>query len=239
MLPPSNRNGAGVEPAKRDAPMEWDATTHYQDARVAERYDRERFSRFTGRIFDKLEKRALKRAFASVPRSSLVMDLPCGTGRLAETLLEQGFRVVGVDISPAMLAVARRKLKRFDDRFASVVADVHDLARTSADAYDVALCARVLMHFPLPEQIAFLRSVSRLAKGTVVFSQSISTPWQRLRRRVMEMIGNPPPARWPISEAQLRQLLAGAGLREVRRVRVASLVSEGMFVVAEPAGDAR
>ena len=221
MLPPSNRNGAGVESAKRDAPMEWDATTHYQDARVAERYDRERFSRFTGRIFDKLEKRALKRAFASVPRSSLVMDLPCGTGRLAETLLEQGFRVVGVD------------------RFASVVADVHDLARTSADAYDVALCARVLMHFPLPEQIAFLRSVSRLAKGTVVFSQSISTPWQRLRRRVKAMIGNPPPARWPISEAQLRQLLAGAGLREVRRVRVASLVSEGMFVVAEPAGDAR
>ena len=132
--------------------MQWDPTTHYKDVAVAERYDRERFSRLTGRIFDKLEKRALRRAFVGVPRSSLVLDLPCGTGRLAETLLEQGFRVVGVDISPAMLAVASRKLQRFDDRFDTLVSDVHDLARTSSGAYDVALCARVLMHFPLPSR---------------------------------------------------------------------------------------
>ena len=219
--------------------MAWDPTTHYQDVAVAERYDRERFSRLTGRIFDALEKRALSRAFATVPRSSLVLDLPCGTGRLAETLLDQGFRVVGVDISPAMLTVARRKLQRFEGRFESLVADVHELARTSGGAYDVALCARVLMHFPLDEQVAFLASIARLARGTVVFSQSISTPWQRLRRRVKRLIGNPPSARWPISEAELQALLAGAGLREVRRVRVASLVSEGMFVVAEHAGEIR
>lgn len=219
--------------------MDWDATKHYQDVQVAERYDRERFSRLTGRIFDALEKRALRRAFAAVPRSSIVMDLPCGTGRLAETLLQQGFRVVGVDISPAMLAVANRKLQRFGPRFQSTIADVHDLARTSESTYDVALCARVLMHFTLDEQIEFLKSVARLTKGTVVFSQSISTPWQRTRRRIKRLIGNPPPARCPISERELQVLLAGAGLREVRRVRVASLVSEGMFVVAEHVSDVR
>jgi len=235
---PTSGRDAASDKASREAPMQWDPTTHYKDVAVAERYDRERFSRLTGRIFDRLEKRALRRAFAGVPRSSLVLDLPCGTGRLAETLLEQGFRVVGVDISPAMLAVASRKLQRFDDRFDTLVSDVHDLARTSSGAYDVALCARVLMHFPLPEQTAFLASVARLAKRTVVFSQSISTPWQRLRRGVKRLIGNPPPARWPISERELLALLTGAGLREVRRVRVASLVSEGMFVVAEHGTDA-
>ena len=213
--------------------MQWDPTTHYKDVAVAERYDRERFSRLTGRIFDRLEKRALRRAFAGVPRSSLVLDLPCGTGRLAETLLEQGFRVVGVDISPAMLAVASRKLQRFDDRFDTLVSDVHDLARTSSGAYDVALCARVLMHFPLDEQIVFLKSVATLTKGTVVFSQSLSTPYQRTRRRIKKLLRNAAPAGYPITEMQLKQLLQGAGLREVRRLRLSRLLSEAVCVVTE------
>jgi 2-polyprenyl-3-methyl-5-hydroxy-6-metoxy-1,4-benzoquinol methylase len=213
--------------------MDWDPITHYKDVAVAEKYDRERFSQWTGRLFDSLEKRALRRAFAGTPRSSVVLDVPCGTGRLAETLLEDGFRVVGVDISPAMLDVAQRKLKRFEGRFDRKVADVRELANVERGTYDVALCARVLMHFPLEQQITFLRSVATLARGTVVFSQSLSTPYQRMRRRAKDLIGNPPPARYPITEAELAELLRGAGLRETGRTRVSRLVSEGMFVVAE------
>lgn len=213
--------------------MEWNPTTHYKDVAVAERYDRERFGGFAGRMFNALEQRAIARAFRGVPRSSVVLDVPCGTGRLAERLLEDGFRVVGADISQPMLDVAARKLARFGARFERIVGDVHELAQRAPGAYDVALCARVLMHFELPQQIAFLRSVARLAKGTVVFSQSISTPYQRARRRVKRLLGNRPPAMHPLTAAELAQLLAGAGLREVRRVRVASAISEGMFVVAE------
>lgn len=213
--------------------VEWNPTTHYKDVAVAERYDRERFNRLSGRVFNALEKHAVRRAFHGVARSATIVDLPCGTGRLAETLLEQGYHVAGVDISGAMLNVAQRKLQRFGPRFEALVGDVHDLAKAGRAPYDAALCARVLMHFPLREQIRFLGSVARLARGTVVFSQSISTPYQRLRRRVKRLLGHQPSARYPITEDELGQLLAGAGLREVRRIRVARLVSEGMFVVAE------
>lgn len=41
------------------------------------------------------------------PRS--VLDAGCGTGRVAIELTRRGVEVVGVDIDPAMLAVARRK----------------------------------------------------------------------------------------------------------------------------------
>jgi 2-polyprenyl-3-methyl-5-hydroxy-6-metoxy-1,4-benzoquinol methylase len=92
-----------------------------------------------------------------------IMDLPCGTGRLAETLLEEGFHVVGVDISAAMLAVAQRKLQRFGSGFETRVGDVRELARHERASYDAALCARVLMHFPLEQQIEFLKSVAALA----------------------------------------------------------------------------
>ncbi len=39
-----------------------------------------------------------------------VLDLCCGTGLLADELIARGYRVVGVDASDAMLAVARERL---------------------------------------------------------------------------------------------------------------------------------
>lgn len=213
--------------------MNWDPTSHYQDIAVAERYDRERFSGLAGRVFNALERRELRRAFRDIDRAATVLDLPCGTGRLAETLLGEGFRVVGIDISQAMLEVARRKLARFGERFATRVGDVHELARHEQGTYDVALCARVLMHFPLAGQIDFLRSVAVLARRTVVFSQSLSTPYQRARRGIKRGMGLSAPAMHPITEPELASLLKGAGLREVRRHRLARLVSEAILVVAE------
>jgi ubiquinone/menaquinone biosynthesis C-methylase UbiE len=40
---------------------------------------------------------------------SPVLELACGTGRVLLPLAREGFRVTGLDISPAMLEVARRK----------------------------------------------------------------------------------------------------------------------------------
>lgn len=213
--------------------MDWDPVTHYKEVAVAERYDKERFSRMTGRMFDSLEKKHVKAAFEGVPPGVTVLDLPCGTGRLAETLLESGFRVHGVDISPAMLEVARRKLQRFGDRFTARVADVRELAKDESKRYDIALCARVLMHFPLQEQITFLRSVAALTRGRVIFTQSLSTPYQRFRRFVKRLIGNPPSATYPITEAELTELLQGSGLREAGRIRPLALVSEEIIVIAD------
>jgi 2-polyprenyl-3-methyl-5-hydroxy-6-metoxy-1,4-benzoquinol methylase len=213
--------------------MDWDPITHYKDVAVAERYDRERFSGLAGRVFNALERRMLSRAFRQVPRTGVVMDLPCGTGRLAETLLQDGFSVVGIDISAPMLEVARRKLQRFGPKFQTRVGDVRELARTERGSYDVALCARVLMHFPLDQQIEFLRSVALLTKGTVIFSQSLSSPYQRMRRGIKKVLLNAGPAAYPITETQLKALLKGAGLREVRRFRLARLISEAMYVVTE------
>jgi 2-polyprenyl-3-methyl-5-hydroxy-6-metoxy-1,4-benzoquinol methylase len=124
-------------------------------------------------------------------------------------------------------------LARFGYRFSTLTGDVRELAAERPASFDVALCARVLMHFPLERQIEFLAAVATLARGTVVFSQSLSTPYQRARRGLKRLLGHQAPARFPINEAELARLLSGAGLREVRRVRVSRLLSEGTFVVCE------
>ena len=58
------------------------------------------------RSWVKYVRRVLKR-FGCHPRT--VLDLCCGTGSVSLLLAEEGYRVAGADISPAMIALARRR----------------------------------------------------------------------------------------------------------------------------------
>jgi 2-polyprenyl-3-methyl-5-hydroxy-6-metoxy-1,4-benzoquinol methylase len=208
----------------------WNPSLAYQDISVAESYDRQRFTSLAGRVFDRLEKRILRKAFAGLRPNATIADVPCGTGRLAEALLEYGHRVHGFDISPQMLAVAARKLGRFGDRFKPWVRDARELA-AHEERFDGALCARVLMHFPFAEQVEFLKSVAAVTDGPVVFSQGLDTPLQRLRRRVKRLLKHQNPAIYPLKPVEMKELIKAAGLREVRRFYVMPIVSEAVIVV--------
>ena len=212
--------------------MSWNPVNHYQDETVAAKYDESRFSSLAGRAFAALERRLVARAFAGLAPGALVLDLPCGTGRLAELLLSEGYRVVGADISPAMLRVAKERLLPFGDRFTTIVVDARRLDG-KGPRYDGALCARVLMHFPLAEQVEFLAGVARATNGPVVFTQSIDSPYQRFRRFIKGLLRHRQPARYPLTERDLAALLAGAGLKLRKRYRLLPVVSEAMIVVAE------
>jgi SAM-dependent methyltransferase len=61
---------------------------------------------------------------------SPVLELACGTGRVLLPLARQGYQVSGVDISPAMLEVARDKVaaEGLADRVTLVEGDMRDFA---------------------------------------------------------------------------------------------------------------
>ena len=209
----------------------WDPREHYKDRHVAETYDRARFNSLAGWTFDRLEKRALLSALRDVPAGSEIIDIPCGTGRLAQALLGAGYHVTGVDISPAMLDAAGRKLAPFGTRFTGTLGDAMRLP-VPERPFAAAVCARILMHFPLDQQIEFLRGVARQTKGIVVFNQSYNSGYQRARRWVKSRLGHSVPVAHPLAEADIERLLKGARLREVRRLWLAPLVSEAFMLVA-------
>ena len=47
----------------------------------------------------------------SIERGGLILDLGCGSGLLSGELLKAGYRVLGIDVSPAMIRIARRKAR--------------------------------------------------------------------------------------------------------------------------------
>lgn len=219
------------KPQAQHRASHWDANVHYQDERVANRYDDARFSSLAGRVFNDREKRLVVRAFAELARGARIADIPCGTGRLAEPLLDAGFRVHGMDISRQMLDVAHRRLARFGDAFTTAVVDAKKID-VPDEPFDGVLCARVLMHFDLDEQIEFLRGVAKLTRGIVVINHSLSSPYQRFRRKVKKALGHQAPARRPVTDAEIRRLLGESGLVETRRSRMNRAISEAVYVVA-------
>jgi ubiquinone/menaquinone biosynthesis C-methylase UbiE len=77
-----------------------------------------------------------------------IADLGCGTGTLAVLLAEAGYEVDGLDFSPRMVELAKRKAgDKAGVRF--VQGDAFDPPLSKA-SYDVVLCRHVLWAMPDP-----------------------------------------------------------------------------------------
>ncbi|MDF3299975.1 class I SAM-dependent methyltransferase [Streptomyces tropicalis] len=97
-------------------------------------------------------------------RPSDVLDLGCGTGSLALLAAEQGHRVTGVDLSPAMAARARAKLA---GRAAEILVGDAAAPPVGERRFDVVLVRHVLWALPAPERVlrhwrSLLRPAGRL-----------------------------------------------------------------------------
>ena len=77
-----------------------------------------------------------------------VLDLCCGTGLLAGELIARGYRVVGVDASDAMLALAR---KRLGPEMALSRTTLPDL--TVEGVFDAAVCTFDGLNYLTPDEL--------------------------------------------------------------------------------------
>lgn len=126
-----------------------------------------------------------------LPRDGHVLDVATGTGLVAVELLRQGFEVTGVDQSPEMLAVARR---RFGDRVELINASAQDLPLDSA-SFDHLTFTYLLRYVPDPA--ATLAESARVVRtGGVVAALEFGVPggparppWDLYVRAVLPLAG--------------------------------------------------
>lgn len=126
-------------------------------------------------LYDRPLAEARRMVVDAVPVTTRIVDIACGTGQLCFELAERkDCRVVGVDLSPRMIAFAQRRNRHPAVRFE--VADGADLSHFEADSFDIATILLLLHEIPRATQVAVLNESLRLARRVVIVDSEVPLP---------------------------------------------------------------
>jgi ubiquinone/menaquinone biosynthesis C-methylase UbiE len=172
---------------------------------------------------------------ATLQAGQQVLDVACGTGvvtRLAAQQVQATGQVTGLDINPGMLAVARALPQPAGAPITWQEGSA--LALPFPDAtFDAVLCQQGLQFFP--DRPLAVREMHRVLKPGGRVALSVWRPLERnpffsalaeaLTRHISPEAGRGVPPAYTLGDAQeLRALLLGTGLREVRiRINIREL----------------
>jgi SAM-dependent methyltransferase len=159
--------------------------------------------------------RILRECLGAEHARPAVLDFGCGTGQATPFLLSGlgASKVVGVDVSPAQVAVARRDHGSSNATFQTLD------EFTPAGQFDIAFCNGVFHHIPTAERAAMAALVFQSVRPGGVFALWENNPWNPGTRLVMRRIPFDRDAiMLPAPES--RRLLRGAGF-DIVNVRFA------------------
>jgi SAM-dependent methyltransferase len=215
-------------PAVPSTPPPYNARWGYQTVDV-DRWERRRYSGPFRRLGRFALERALVRALAELPAGARVLDLACGTAILAPALGRAGHRVLGADISSAMLAFGLRRLG-----IGAVRCEAERLPFRDG-CMDAVVCTRFLLHLPEELRPVVLRELGRICTGPIVITIPNRWTLKRTMRKVRRRFGSRKRASTLLlSPLVLAGEAAAAGL-EMRSVRrVAPVLSSEVVVVLTP-----
>lgn len=157
----------------------------------------------------------------------LVLDAPCGTGRLAAAIGQHG-RFVGLDSSPSMLGEARGKSDG-----GLLRGNVNQLPFASG-SFDAVLCCRLLHHLKTRAELEttlseLLRVSNALVAGSFWDAHSLAA----LRRRLPFV--RKPAHRAPFPKAWITECVQAAGGRVIAWKHSARYFSQQTWFVAQKA----
>ena len=140
-----------------------------------------------------------------------VLDVGCGSGRVAEHLLDAGAGAyVGIDLAGEMLELARTRLARFGGRVTLIHGDFIDAP--FARSFDVVLGLGIFDYLADPEP--FVERMGELSSGSVVASfpawHWFKGPIRKLRYEVL----NDCPI-FDYTDEQVRNLFGALGFAQI------------------------
>lgn len=169
-----------------------------------------------------------------------LLDLGCGTGTILLDLAPAVAEAHGVDVSPAMIAIAERKAAaagatnvRFRAAPAGTLEDVPDAS------YD-CVCAYNLIHL-VPDPPALLRAVHRILPAGGAFVSATAClggtwfPPYALLLPVLRWIGTAPSVTL-FSASELRAMLTTAGFVDIDAPDVGNTAPAVFLVARKPGG---
>lgn len=123
---------------------------------LAREYDRW-YDTPAGQAHDRVQEDDVRRLLRPASAGQTLLDVGCGTGHWSAFFAEMGYQVTGVDVSRAMIEVARSAVPQCTFQ----VADAHELPCDDG-VFDV-VASMATLEF-LPDQAAAIREMARCAR---------------------------------------------------------------------------
>ena len=195
-------------------------------AEQAESYSTKYEREFHKRVSSYFERRAIRRALAATGlESGVVLDLPCGAGRLTPLLQPVAAHLVSSDYSGEILKI-------FQSRYDSPCFEGNAFQLPFADqALDLVFSARLSHHISDPQRRAdYLSEIMRVSAGWVVVTifdrASLKNRLRELRRKF-----NSKRPKNAFSRAEVAELADAAGFTIQTRFPVSRLASGHLYYV--------
>jgi len=160
-----------------------------------------------------------------------ILDAGCGTGAFAMEAARRGAEVVAIDLSPALVEVARRRAHEHPSDASTALRISFrsgDMTDRALGHFDHVVAMDSLIHYDLHDAARVLEGWAGHTAGSLLFTFAPSSPLLRTMHTVGRLFprGDRSPALQPVAETALRrQLGLGHGLRGwhiARTERVAS-----------------
>jgi magnesium-protoporphyrin O-methyltransferase len=160
-----------------------------------------------------------------------ILDAGCGTGAFAAEAARRGAMVVAIDLSPALVEVAVRRVAQHLDVFdhaGRIDWRSGDFTDPALGEFDHIVAMDSLIHYDADDALRVLKGWSQRTRRSMIFTFAPSTPVLATMHAVGRLFprGDRAPAIEPVAEKRLRRKLAHdpalGGWQAGRSERVAS-----------------
>jgi len=169
----------------------------YRSQKVASEYHttidgRLTWSLMPARIVAARERSIVGTMLSRAPHDTVV-DIPVGTGKLAPIFRRFGSQVLALDLSEAMLEVARASFGAVShENVDFAVCDAEELAHRYPGPYDICVCLRLLHRVPSDVKRRILAALSSIAPFSIV-SFGIRSWYEPVRSALRTAVFRTPP----------------------------------------------
>jgi ubiquinone/menaquinone biosynthesis C-methylase UbiE len=215
----------------------------YQDRTFARRYLTAyagpfRLKTLAAWMIATLERRHVARALKQCqPPPAVLLDVPCGTGKLAKVLATMETEVVGADLSTAMIELARGAYPT--SRFHGFACGSAEQLPFRTAAFDTVVCLRLMHLVPPASRRNITKELARVTSRHVIVSFGVLTSFQLFRLKIRRAIVRGTSAPHPVRFADLQTEIEEAGLHITQWRRILPALSCEYLLTLEKVGAGR
>lgn len=155
----------------------------YRSDNKANVYDSKRFNTPKGRLLNRRYLTAVTGVLNNIKERGyqidLLLDMPCGTGRVFQTLSSKGINFMGADISKEMMLVSQQKIP--SDNVIPLIQCDGEKMPFKDNSFDVITCFRFLtMKVPAEARHLIFKEMARISRSWVIIECTHKTYWTGL-----------------------------------------------------------